>query len=139
MDTVPHRLQSSRTPLDAVPPPPLASSVSDSPASTVPGGADRVAAALLAARAQGRRDDWVAVVGECQALMNALAALQDVALAEVARRESDWCEDGTLGERVHEPGRVTLDAADLAAPALGASHAQAQRRVEQSVRLAAAR
>ena len=37
---------------------------------------------------------------------------------------------------MHAPGRVTLDAADLVAPVIGASHAQAQRRVEQAVRLA---
>ena len=60
-------------------------------------------------------------------------------MAEVARREGIWREDGTLGEHVHGPGAVTLDAADLVAPALGASHAQAQRRVEQAVRLAAGR
>ena len=35
--------------------------------------------------------------------------------------------------------RVVLDAADLAAPVLGASHAQAQRRVELAVRLAVGR
>ncbi|NHA67979.1 HNH endonuclease signature motif containing protein [Phycicoccus flavus] len=44
-----------------------------------------------------------------------------------------------MGERTCRPGRVSLDAADLVAPALGCSHAQAQRRVEQAVRVAAGR
>ena len=79
------------------------------------------------------------MAADCQSLLNTLTAVQDLALAEAARRESVWCEDGTLGETVHGPGRVTLDAADLAAPVLGASHAQAQLRVEQAVRLAAGR
>ena len=74
---------------------------------------------------------------DCQALINTLTAVQDAAIAEAARRESVWCEDGTLGETVHAPGRVSLDAADLVAPVIGASHAVAQRRVEQAVRLAA--
>ena len=46
------------------------------------------------------------VVGGCQSLINTLTAVQDAAIAEVARRESVWCEDGTLGEAVHAPGRV---------------------------------
>ena len=49
----------------------------------------------------------------CQSLINTLTAVQDTAIAEAARRESVWCEDGTLGETVHVPGRVTLDAADV--------------------------
>ena len=65
--------------------------------------------------------------------------MQDTAIAEAARRESVWCEDGTLGETVHVHGRVALDAADVVAPIIGASHSQAQRRVEQAVRLAARR
>ena len=102
-------------------------------------GAHRVAAALAeAARTQGR-DEWLGVVGDCQSLINTLTAVQDAAIAEAARRESVWCEDGTLGETVHAPGRVSLDAADLVAPVIGASHHQAQRRVEQAVRLAAGR
>ena len=102
-------------------------------------GSARVAAALASAQEAGTRQEWLVVVGECQGLVNSLTALQDVALAEVARRESDWGEDGSLGETVHGHGRVTLDAADLAAPALGASHVQAQRRLEQAVRLGVGR
>ena len=96
-------------------------------------------AASLAEPAVRRRGDWLAVIGDCQSLINTVTAVQDMAIAEAARRESVWCEDGTLGETVHGPGRVTLDAADLVAPVIGASHPQAQRRVEQAVRLAAGR
>ena len=102
-------------------------------------GARRVAAALAEPGSTRSRDGWLGVVGDCQALINTLTAVQDAAIAQAARRESVWCEDGTLGETAHAPGRVTLDAADLVAPVIGASHAQAQRRVEQAVRLAAGR
>ncbi|WP_299442829.1 HNH endonuclease signature motif containing protein [uncultured Phycicoccus sp.] len=85
------------------------------------------------------RDEWLGLVGSCQRLVNSLTAVQDEAIAEVARREPVWAEDGTVGEVTHAPGRVALDAADLVAPALGASHAQAQRRVETAVRVGAAR
>ena len=105
----------------------------------VQAGALRVVAAITDGGGPGSRDDWLAVVGDCQGLINVLSAVQDHAAAEVARREAVWLEDGTLGEVTHEPGRVTLDAADVVAPLLGASHAQAQRRVEQAVRVAAAR
>ncbi len=96
--------------------------------------------ASLTRDASGRpRDEWLAMAADCQSLLNTVTAVQDLALAEAARRESVWCEDGTLGETVHGPGRVTIDAADVAAPVLGASHAQAQLRIEQAVRLAAGR
>ncbi len=102
-------------------------------------GARRVATALAEPGAGRSRGEWLTVVGDCQSLINTLTAVQDAAIAEAARRESVWCEDGTLGEAVHAPGRVTLDAADVIAPVIGATHQQAQRRVEQAVRLAARR
>ena len=105
----------------------------------VSSGARRVAAALAEPGSTRSRDGWLGVVGDCQALINTLTAVQDAAIAQAARRESIWCEDGTLGETAHAPGRVTLDAADLVAPVIGASHAVAQRRVEQAVRLATGR
>ena len=86
-----------------------------------------------------RGTEWVALAGACQSLVNTVTAAQDVAVAEAARREGTWCEDGTLGEQVHGRGAVTLDAADVVAPALGVSHNQAQRRVEQAVQLALGR
>ena len=101
--------------------------------------AAEVAATLTDGGDPSGRGEWLSVVGGCQSLINTLTAVQNNALAQAACRESEWCEDGTLGETVHAPGRVTLDAADLAAPLLGASHAQAQRRVELAVRLAADR
>ena len=102
-------------------------------------GARRVGAALAEPSGARSRDEWLGIVADCQGLINTLTAVQDAAIAEAARRESVWCEDGTLGETVHAPGRVALDAADLVAPVIGASHPQAQRRVEQAVRLAAGR
>ena len=104
----------------------------------VSAGAARVATTLTDG-GPSDRGEWLSVVGGCQSLINTLTAVQDTAIAEAARRESVWCEDGTLGETVHAPGRVTLDAADVVAPLIGASHPQAQRRVEQAVRLAADR
>ena len=102
-------------------------------------GARQLAAALAEPRGTRTRDEWLGIAGGCQSLINTLTAVQDAAIAEAARRESVWCEDGTLGETVHAPGRVSLDAADVVAPLIGASHPQAQRRVEQAVRLATGR
>ncbi len=121
----------------ANPTPPTA--VTNDRAAAVRLGAHRVATALADRGARRTREEWLAVVGDCQSLINTLTAVQDAAIAEAARRESVWCEDGTLGESVHASGRVTLDAADVLAPVVGASHSQAQRRVEQAVRLAARR
>ena len=118
---------------------PLPAPQSFGPAEAVSVGSRRVAAAFAEPGSTRSRDQWLGVVGDCQALINTLTAVQDEAIAQAARRESTWCEDGTLGETVHAPGRVTLDAADLVAPVIGASHAVAQRRVEQAVRLAAGR
>ena len=107
-----------------------------SPAEQVTGAAGRVGAALMEAQRTGSREAWLAVTAQCQHLVNTATAMQDAAIVQIARRENVWCEDGTLGETRHTPGRVTIDTADLVAPAIGASHAQAQRRVEQAVRLA---
>lgn len=104
----------------------------------VPRAAERVVTALAQAQRTGSRDAWLAVAAHCQSLVNSASAVQDVAIVEVARRENVWQEDGTLGETEHTPGRVAIDAADLVAPVLGASHSQAQRRVEQAVQLAGA-
>ncbi len=118
---------------------PLPAPATGDPAAAVTLGARRVAAALADPGAARGRDEWLSVVGDCQSLINILTAVQDTAIAEAARRESVWCEDGTLGQTVHAPGRVALDAADVLAPVIGATHQQAQRRVEQAVRLAARR
>ena len=107
-----------------------------SPAEQVTGAAGRVGAALVEAQRTGRREAWLAVTALCQQLVNSATAVQDAAIVQVARRENIWCEDGTLGETRYSPGCVTIDAADLVAPVIGASHSQAQRRVENAVRLA---
>lgn len=85
------------------------------------------------------RDGWTALVTSCQGVPNVVTALQDQAVVELARRESVWDEDGTLGEVEHLVGTVALDAADLLAPLVGASHGQAQRRVETAVRICGGR
>ena len=81
-----------------------------------------VVAALTTDGSDRSRDEWVSLAGACQSLVNTVTAAQDLAVAEAARREGTWCEDGTLGEQVHGLGAVTLDAADVVAPALGVSH-----------------
>jgi hypothetical protein len=85
------------------------------------------------------RDEWLELAGGCQQLVNRITAVQDVAIARASSIECVWEEDGTLGEVDRGPGRVALDAADVVAPVVGAGHHQAQRRVEQAVRLAAGR
>ena len=82
----------------AVPP----SGVRSGLAGAVSVGACRVAAVLTEPAARSR-EQWLAVAGDCQSLINTLTAVQDAAIAEAARRESVWCEDGTLGESVHGP------------------------------------
>jgi hypothetical protein len=128
-----HRTRS--TGAAATPPAPVAAGLAE----VVAVGAHRVSAAFAEPAATQGREQWLALAGDCQLLINTLTAVQDTAIAEAARRESVWCEDGTLGESVHAPGQVSLDAADVVAPVIGVSHNQAQRRVEQAVRLATGR
>jgi hypothetical protein len=80
------------------------------------------------------QDEWLEMVGRSQSATNRLAAVQDLAIASVARFEAVWAEDGTVATVDRGPGRVALDAADLVAPHLGASHHRAQQRVETAVR-----
>ncbi|WP_377643738.1 HNH endonuclease signature motif containing protein [Oryzobacter terrae] len=87
----------------------------------------------------GGRDELVELIAAAQVLVNTTTALQDSAIATLAAVESGWAEDGTLADVVRGPGHVALDTADLVAPSIGASHGQAQRRVDQAVRLAASR
>lgn len=87
----------------------------------------------------GGRDELAEVVAVAQALVNATTAVQDAAIARLAAVEPEWAEDGTIVEVVRPVGHVALDVADIVAPALGASHGQAQRRVDQAVRVAAGR
>ncbi len=98
-------------------------------------GLARLEATLLDIGSDLTQDDWLELLGRARAWGNRLAAVEDLGLAAVARHEHVWQEDGTLGTVDRGPGRVALDAADLVAPRLGASHHQAQRRVETAVRL----
>ncbi len=115
--------------------------------STLGAGDDALAEALtsVSTRLASRRDlphgrdELVGVVSAAQALVNVATALQDSAIAGLAAVESAWAEDGTLVDLVRGPGHVALDTADLVAPSIGASHAQAQHRVDHAVRLAAGR
>ena len=85
------------------------------------------------------REELADVVAAAQAVINAATAVQDRAIAHLAAIEPDWAEDATIVEVHHAPGHVALNAADIVAPALAASHALAQRRVDLAVRLAAGR
>lgn len=108
---------------------------------TVTAGELRSVAARVgsASRVPSSREDLVDLVAAAQVLVNTAVALQDSAIAALAAVEGEWAEDGTVVEVVRAPGHVAVDAADLLAPALGASHGQAQKRVLAAVRLAAAR
>lgn len=88
---------------------------------------------------QADRAGLVALISAAQSIANTAAALQDLGLARLAATETEWAEDGTLAETTRRLGHLTIDAADLAAPALGATHGQAVRRMEQAVRVAAGR
>ncbi|GAA4401503.1 hypothetical protein GCM10023168_11170 [Fodinibacter luteus] len=81
--------------------------------------------------------EWVGLVAQCQAVVNSLTAAQDAALARLACIEVELAEDGTLVERAHPLGHQALDAPDLAAPALAATHQHAARRMGSAVRWAA--
>ena len=81
------------------------------------------------------QEDWLQVVETSQGRVNRLTGIQDVAIASASRFEGTSEDDGTVGSVDRGPGRVALDAADLVAPRLGASHHQAQGRVETAVRL----
>lgn len=86
-------------------------------ADAVRAAADDVLAAVSAGPDGRSREEWLTLAGVCQAVVNTMTAAQDVAVAEAARREAVWLDDGTLGEATHGPGRVTIDAADVCAAA----------------------
>ena len=82
-------------------------------------------------------DDWVGLVGECQAVANQVAALQILALARVASVEDVQLEDGTIVEQDRGLGHARLDAPALVSDLLGVSAAVATARVDTAVHLAA--
>ena len=102
----------------------------------VAAGVAALEAGLLSAPGrQSSPDEWLELVGGCQELVNRITAVQDVAITRAVRFESVWAEDGTPTWVEHGPGRVALGAVDLVAARTGTSHHQAERRVEQAVRL----
>ena len=85
----------------------------------------------------GGRAGWAAVLGECQRLMNAAAALQDEAVVALAAIEPVELDDGTEAETHRPVGHVSLDASAIVSGALTVSAVHAERRVRAAVRLAA--
>lgn len=79
--------------------------------------------------------DWVQVTGACQEAINVLAAIQTVALAQVAATEDRVCEDGTVVEEFRGLGHERLDAPALVQDALGLTAAGATDRVATAVDL----
>ena len=87
-----------------------------------------------AAAGHGAVGDWVHLVAEVQETVNALTAVQDLAIARVCASQTHYGEDGLLEERwTPLGGEQRLDAPDLLAPALSASSHAASARVEDAV------
>ena len=94
-------------------------------------------AASVAAAPEGvSSSEWVGVVGDCQRLVNALSAVQTVALARLAALEDEPAEDGTTIERDLGVGHQRLDAPALVSDLLGLTDAGAGARVGHAVRVA---
>ena len=86
---------------------------------------------------RGSREEWAAVAGELQSLVNEATAAQDAAIVRLAAVEPQWCEDGTLIE-VHQPlGHGALDAPAVVSGVLGLTAVAAERRVRHALRTAA--
>jgi hypothetical protein len=103
--------------------------------SAVAAGIDAAEAAVRSSARRWTPDEWLALVGGSQELLNRMTALQHVAMARAVRFEPVWQEDGSQGWTEHGPGRVALGGVDLVAARTGDSHHQARRRVELAVRL----
>jgi hypothetical protein len=86
-------------------------------------------------RASATSEDWVALTGACQEAINVLAAIQTVALAQVAATEDRVCEDGTVVEAFRGLGHQRLDAPALVQDVLGLTAAGATGRVATAVDL----
>ena len=86
---------------------------------------------------RGSREEWAAVAGELQSLVNVATAVQDAAIVRLAAVEPEWCEDGTLVE-VHQPlGHGALDAPAVVSGVLNLTAVAAERRVRHALRTAA--
>jgi hypothetical protein len=94
-------------------------------------------AASASAAPQGvSSSEWVGVVADCQRLVNALSAVQTVALARLSALEEEQAEDGTTLERDLGVGHQRLDAPALVSDVLGLTDAGAAARVGHAVRVA---
>jgi hypothetical protein len=78
--------------------------------------------------------DWVGLVGDCQALTNQLCAAQTTALARLAAVEEVPAEDGTIVQQDLGIGHQRMDAPGLVSDLLGLTDAGAGSRVEHAVR-----
>jgi hypothetical protein len=78
--------------------------------------------------------DWVGLVGDCQALTNQLCAAQTTALARLAEVEEVPAEDGTIDQQDLGVGHQRMDAPGLVSDLLGLTDAGAGSRVEHAVR-----
>jgi hypothetical protein len=77
----------------------------------------------------------VALTGACQEAINVLAAIQTMALAQVAATEDRVCEDGAVVEEFRELGHQRLDAPALVQDVLGLTASGATDRVATAVEL----
>ena len=97
-----------------------------------------VAEAVPGAPSTGAEQErWVARAAACQRVLNSVTGVQDAVIVRSACVEWELSEStGELIEVHRGLGYAALDAPDLLAPALGASHAQASRRVQRATRIA---
>lgn len=77
--------------------------------------------------------DWVALVAECQRLVNAVSAVQAQAMARAAAYRSRWSEGGALTEEQGAIGTLPMDSGALVSDELATSDRHASRRVGESV------
>src|SRR6188472_4012803 len=85
----------------------------------------------------GSLEQWAAVVGSLQRVVDVASAVQDAAMARLAAIEPEFLEDGTVVECHRGLGHVALDAPAIVSGVLSVSAVHAQRRVRTAARLAA--
>ncbi len=86
---------------------------------------------------RGSREEWAAVAGELQHLVNEATAVQDAAVVRLAAVEPQWCEDGTVVEVHKALGHAALDAPSILSGVLNLTAVAAERRVRHALRTAA--
>ena len=85
----------------------------------------------------GSLEQWAAVVGSLQRVIDVASAAQDAAIARLAAIEPEFLEDGTVVQCHRGLGHVALDAPAIVSGVLATSAVHAQRRVRTAARLAA--